>query len=226
MKRRWEKYLEDARTLPSDAAIGWRNDGWRGVWDALALRSVYRIFRRGRLVVYAQPVAGVRDIPPPPGVTLSMLAEADWPALERFLTVRDYQRFRTLHAHGHRGILAWREGTPIGYAWVALRIEPSVTQCPLPLPGHAAYLWDLFVTPPERSSGVGSALASARLRVARECGRAEGWRMIEESNRASLRTLAKSAGTTRVVGVMIFRKIGARMDARFERMPGVAGRPA
>jgi GNAT superfamily N-acetyltransferase len=219
MTGRWQKYLEDALTLPFDAARAWQNDRWRGVWDAIAIRSVYRFFRSGRLVVYAQPVGAARDIAAPPGVSLIRLQDGDWPALERFLTARDYQRFRELHARGHRGIVAWRGRTPIGYAWVALHIDPVVTECPLPLPDHAAYLWDLFVTPTERSSGVGSALASARLRAAREWGRTEGWRMIEASNHASLRTLAKSAGATHVIGVMRFRKIGSRMHAHFERTP-------
>lgn len=217
MTSRWAKYLDDLRTLPGDAAIGWRNERWRGVWDALALRWVHRVFRRGRLVVYAQPVDTARDIAAPAGVTLTLLGEGDWSAVAALLTGRDLERFLRLHDGGHLCILAWRDALPIGYAWVALRMSPEVSQCPLPLPAHAAYLWDLYVVPTERRSGVGSALASARLRVARERGYTEGWRMIEESNHASLRTLAKSGGTTRVVGVMKFIKVLSRMRARFVR---------
>ncbi|MBA3496964.1 MAG: GNAT family N-acetyltransferase [Gemmatimonadales bacterium] len=142
------------------------------------------------------------------------------------MTARDLERFRSLHEHGHLCTIAWRGDRPIGYAWVALRMEPTVTQCPLPLPAHAAYLWDLYVTPAERSSGIGSALASARLRIAREHGREEGWRMIDESNHASNRTLAKSGGGTRVVGIMRFTKLFSRMRGQFQPAAGGAGATA
>jgi GNAT superfamily N-acetyltransferase len=83
------------------------------------------------------------------------------------------------------------------------------------LPSHAAYLWDLYVVPEERSSGVGSALASARIQVAKERGFREGWRMISPTNAASLRTLAKTGAHTRVVGEMKFIKLFSGIHSRF-----------
>jgi GNAT superfamily N-acetyltransferase len=212
---RLDKYLADARSFPADAALAWRHERWRGVWDALAPRSVHRVFRRGRLTVFAQPLAAAREVPPPPGVRLAPLAEENWPALQEVVTRRDLERFRRLADLGHLCILAWRGSRPIGYAWVALRMEPEVSLCPVPLPADAAYLWDLYVVPAERSSGVGSALAGARLRLARERGYRVGWRMIERSNHASLRTLVKSGGTARVVGEVRYVKLLSRMHTRF-----------
>lgn len=212
---RLQKYLDDLRTLPVDVRVGWRRERWRGLWDAIAPRTLYRVFRRGRLVVYAQPVTDAREIPPPVGVAIAQLTEADLPAFAAILTRSELERFRVLLSHGHQGLGAWRDGRPVGYAWVALHVGPEVTQCPLPLPPHAAYLWDLYVMPMERSSGIGSALASARLGVARAHGRREGWRMIERTNRASLATLARSAGTTSVVGEMRFVKLLARLRGEF-----------
>jgi GNAT superfamily N-acetyltransferase len=211
----WRKYARDVRTLPADAALAWRLERWRGVWDTLAPRSVHRVFRRGRLTVFAQPLTAAREIPPPPGVRLAPLAEQDWAALGGLVTRRSLERFRVLASRGHCCILAWRGARPIGYAWVALRMEPEVSLCPVPLPTDAAYLWDLYVVPAERSSGVGSALAGARLRVARELGYREGWRMIEPGNRASLRTLVKSGGTARIVGEVRYIKLLSRMCTRF-----------
>ena len=211
----WHKYARDLRTFPADAALAWRHEGWRGVWDTLAPRSLHRVFRSGRMVVFAQPLTSAREIPPPQGVTLALLREQDWPALGQLVSQRDLERFRLLTGRGHVGIVAWRGARPIGYAWVAVRMEPEVSSCPVPLPAHAAYLWDLYVVPAERSSGVGSALASARLRIARERGYREGWRMIARSNRPSLRTLVKSGGTTRVVGEVRFVKLMSRLRTRF-----------
>jgi GNAT superfamily N-acetyltransferase len=98
---------------------------------------------------------------------------------------------------------------------VAERLGPDVTVCPLDLPQEAAYLWDLYVIPSERGSGVGSALASGRIRIARERGYGEGWRMISPANAPSLRTLAKSATHTRKVGELRFIKILSRVYSRY-----------
>ena len=209
------KYVDDLRTFPGDAAIGWRREGWRGIWEALASRSVYRVFRRGRFIVYDQPLDAARELPAPAGVTLALLSDQDWPALGRLVGRRDLERFRLLHDHGHLCAVAWRGERPVGYAWVALRMEPAVTECTLPLPSGAAYLWDLFVVPEERARGVGSALARERLRLARAHGRAHGWRMIAPDNHASVKTLSRSGNTTRVVGEVRYVKILSRMRSRF-----------
>ena len=128
---------------------------------------------------------------------------------------RNLTRFRALIAAGRHAVVAWRGSEPIGYGWVATSVGPDVTSCPLELPPDAAYLWDLYVIPAERSNGVGSALASARIKVARECGFREGWRIISPDNAASLRTLPKSGAPTRIVGELRFIKILSRVHARF-----------
>jgi GNAT superfamily N-acetyltransferase len=212
---RFSKYLDDWRTFPADAALGFRKEGWHGVWLAFAPRSVYRIIRFGRLVVFAQPVDQL-DLPMPSGVTIRPLREADWPALGTLMGERELNRCRILVGAGHAGLIAWREGRPIGYAWVAARLGPEVTACSFPLPSYAAYLWDLYVIPAERGTGVGTALAAARLRTARDWGFREGWRAIAPSNVASLATLRKSGGSsTRVVGEVHYLKVLSRMRTRF-----------
>lgn len=213
------KYVEDCRTFPGDAALAFRYQGWRGVWSVLAPRTIDRIFRTGRMLVFAQSLDTAPEVAPPPGVRIVPLDEADWPALATLATQRDLARFRGLKAAGRHGLVAWRGDRPIGYGWVAERLGPDVTASELALPAHAAYLWDLYVIPSERSNGVGSALASARVRTARELGFTEGWRMIEPTNGASLRTLAKTARGIRIVGELRYVKVLSRVRETF-----IAGR--
>ena len=215
IRRLLAKYVEDCRTFPRDAALAYGHNGWRGVWAALAPRTIHRVFRTGHQLIFAQLLDPPPDVAPPAGVHIAPLSEADWPALSNLVTQRDLARFQALMAAGRHGLVAWRGTQPIGYGWVAERIGPDVTACPLALPVHAAYLWDLYVIPSERSNGVGSALASARVRTARELGCSEAWRMIEPSNLASLRTLAKSANVTRVVGELRYVKVLSWVHARF-----------
>jgi len=215
LRRKLDKYLDDCRTFPDDAALAFRLEGISGVWDTLAARTIDRVVRSGHMVVFAQGLDSAPEIAPPPGVVIRPLAERDWPALGGIVTRRNLGLFRALLANGHHALVAWRGSQPIGYGWVAERVGPEVTACPLTLPPDAAYLWDLYVVPDERSNGIGSALASARIRTARECGFREGWRMIAPSNAASLRTLARSGTDTRVVGELRFIKILAKVHARF-----------
>jgi GNAT superfamily N-acetyltransferase len=215
MKILANKYVDDCRTFPGDAALAFRQQGLAGVWDALRQRTVDRIVAAGHLVIFAQSLDSAPEIPAPEGVVLRPLGSDDWPALSSIVSQRDLSRFRTLMAKGRHGVVAWRGSQPIGYGWVAERLGPDVTACPLALPADAAYLWDLYVVPGERSSGVGSALASARIRIARQRGYREGWRMIAPENAPSLRTLAKSARQTRKVGELRFIKILSRVYSRF-----------
>ncbi|HWN18849.1 MAG TPA: GNAT family N-acetyltransferase [Gemmatimonadales bacterium] len=209
------RYVEDCRTFPGDAALAYDHNGWRGVWDTLAPRTVHRLFRTNHVLIFAQSLDTAADVGPPAGVRIAPLGEADWSALSTLVTQRDETRFRALAAAGHHCVVAWRGSQPIGYGWVARQIGPDVAVYDLPLPDYAAYLWDLYVLPSERSNGVGSALASARMRTARELGFSEGWRMISPTNGASLRTLTKTAEGSRLIGELRYIKVLSRVQARF-----------
>jgi ribosomal protein S18 acetylase RimI-like enzyme len=211
------KYLHDLRTLPADAALAYRHEGVRGAWKALAARSLHRLIRVGRLIVFAQTLDAERDLRLPSGVTITTAMDRDCTVLATLVGQRELSRFEALLANGRHCLIAWRGNRPVGYAWVADEIGPDVTLWPFPIefPRSAAYLWNLYVLPSERSSGIGSALAEARLRLAREQGFHEGWRMVAPSNTASLRTVQKSARGARVVGEIRFVELLNRTYAQF-----------
>lgn len=209
------KYIQDCRTFPADAALAYRLEGIRGVWDALAERTVYRIVRTGRVLVFAQLLDSTPRISPPAGVVIRPPSDDDWPMLAGIVTQRNLARFRGLVLAGRHGLVAWRDRQPIGYAWVAQDMGPDVAAFPLSLPTYAAYLWNLYVVPCERSNGVGSALASARNRTALELGFREGWRMISPSNAPSLRTLVKTGTESRLIAQVRFIKVMGTVHSRF-----------
>lgn len=200
--------MSDIRSLPHDAVLAYRRGGRSDLLATLAHRSLYRVCRHGHLLIIAQALDSFRQVPPPPDVQISRATPEDLPALGTIVTRRELNTFARRIAEGVTGLIAWRAGLPIGYTWLTERLLPSVTPCPIPLPSHAAYLFDLYVLPSERSTGVGSALVSARLELARDLGFQEGWRMISPSNGASFRTLEKTAGSgARVLGEVRYVKL-------------------
>jgi GNAT superfamily N-acetyltransferase len=220
------KYLFDARTLPHDAWLAWQLEGWAGVWSEIRERTVYRVHRRGHFLVIEQDLSSFRAVPPPSGVGLGEVTEDEWPRLGEIIGSRKLVRYRANAARGRTCIAAWRGDRPIGYTWVSDRMEAEIEVYPLPLPEYAAYLWDLYVIPEERGSGVGSALVAARLDHALQRGFRTGWRMISPRNKASLRTLDKTSGPgTRVLGEIHFRKWLSRPRIDYRPASPDAGTP-
>jgi GNAT superfamily N-acetyltransferase len=206
------RWMGDIRTLPHDAALAYRRGGARDLWTTLAHPSLYCVCRHGHLLILAQPLDSFRRLPAPGGVRITEATGSDLPALEGMVTRRELKGFARRLDAGMVGLIAWRDTRPIGYTWVTKRLLPSFTPCFFALPANAAYLFDLYVVPQERSGGIGSALSSARLEVARAQGFEEGWRMIAPSNAASLRTAEKTGrGGTRVVGEIRYVKFLSKM---------------
>lgn len=215
---RFAKYARDLATLPEDAALAYRRGGLPELWQAVAERSIHRLVLWGRVLVIVQRLDEFREVAPPTGITIRRASEADLPALVEMMSRREVERFGDYVRRGRLCFVAWEGERPVGYAWNADRFssDMTVTACPLALPPTATYLWNLYVVPSRRGLGVGAALASARLRLARDRGLREGWTMIAPTNHASLRAVAKTAGpNTRVIGELRYLKLLTRVYGRF-----------
>ena len=184
------------------------------MYEAIATRTLRKVLRGDRMILFAQGLEDLPEVCSPDGVTVTRLQPRELPMLAYLASRRDLDAFRALLAAGRIGVVAWRGGRAVGYAWMAERLAADVTRCPIPLPEEAVYLWDLYVLPAERGRGIGSALAAERLAIARELGYREGWRMIAPRNLPSLRTL-RAGGSTRVVGEIRFVQLLSLLRARF-----------
>jgi GNAT superfamily N-acetyltransferase len=196
----------------------YRSGGLPDLWQTVAERSIHRLIRWGRFLVIVQRLDEFREVPPPPGITIRPATKADLPAMARSMARCDVERFAEYMARGRICFVAWEGERPVGYAWNADRVssDMTATACPLALPPTASYLWNLYVLPHRRGHGIGPALASARLRLARDRGLREGWTMIAPTNYASLRAVAKTAGpNTRVIGELRYIKLLTRAYGRF-----------
>jgi len=202
------RYWRDLVSFPGDAIHSWRMDGWRGVWAELADRTLHRVYRRGRMLVVEQPLGHLAPLRLPEGAEIREIRPDELECLRPLVTSRTLARFRSYMESGGICLVSWRRGVPVGYTWIAGRMLPGVESIPLDLPIDAAYGWALYVAPPERRSGVGSALVAARLQSAHRRGYRRAWRAIRITNRPAIRTLEKTdGGDARIVRDVSYVKL-------------------
>lgn len=220
------RYIEDARTLPGDLRLAWRLEGWRGAVLEIKDRTLHRVYRRGRFLLFEQELESLRLPPIPSGVTIRELTLDDLPEMRGVLTQRKLAKSRELFERGRICLGAWLHGALCGYTWISTRMEADAEFYTLDLPADAVYMWDLFVLPAVRGAGIGSALVGARLEHARALGYKKAWRMVSPSNRPSMRTFHKSAqGGFTLIGEMRSIKILSRAYTRLRPVPPGAVRP-
>lgn len=210
------KYVRDAVTFPRDAGRAWKHSGAPGLWREMRVRTLDRLSRRGLALLLEHVVADVPHLPLPDGVRIAPFAGPDWSAFLAIATPKRIARFRKRIARGRECLVAWRGERPVGFTWISTRMERDIESYPLPLPADATYHWDLYVASAERGTGLGTALAFARLHHAHDNKFRVGWRLIDIDNLASQRTAQKTATrSTRVIGEVRYLSIFGRSWCRF-----------
>ena len=111
----------------------------------------------------------------------------------------DWDQYRTAIANDHDLVLAMREGETLGWAWLGYdKVHLAPLGREILLPENAVYLYDAWVRPGERGSGIGTALVAARCTRAAERQATTLLTHVVEGNQAS-RSALESNGFS-VVG--------------------------
>lgn len=204
------------RSLPAfisefvrDSADAWGDHGLGGLIQEWREWIVFPVFRHGSLIVIEQDLEEDRPEPLSQDVTVYRKSDADnWSGFASIANRRMIARMRRALIRGRNCIVACRDGRIIGYTWISDRVDSDLELFPIPLPKDAAYGWNLYVTPVERNAGVGSALVTARLNLARQLGFRRMWRAIDAKNAPTVRTVEKTWGSgSRIVGKLKYVKI-------------------
>jgi GNAT superfamily N-acetyltransferase len=177
---------------------------------------VFPVFRHGKLIVIEQSLDEERPRHIPAGVSIAVKSDDDdWADFAAIANRRMIARMKRAAYRGRTCITARRGKEMIGYTWISDRIDADLELFPIRLPEDAAYGWNLYVTPRERSSGVGSALVSTRLNLARDRGFRSMWRAIDAKNAPTVRTVQKTWGRgSRIVGEMAYLRLFGRTRGR------------
>ena len=216
-------YWRHVADFPRDSRIAWRASGWSGLKNLLPYG---RIYRGGKLLVIEQDLEKVQSVTPPGDIEIELF-DGDVSRVSSILPTAKREVFKTRFAAGRRCLLAVRSSTVVGYTWLSPKIDTDIELLPLALPDDAIYLWELFVPRSQRGGGIGSALTSARLALAKEWGFRFGWRAVSPENKPSMRTVEKT-GSSQVLGELSWYQLFGRFRAkevRYGDKPILAGKP-
>ena len=215
---RLQKYVNDVRTLPRDMMGAWRVGGASDALLELRRRTVDRAGGYAHGLVIESDLSGLVKRPPGPGIEIEPFAGPDWSSLGGLLGHRIVAQCAAAAAAGRQCIVARRNGQILGHSWVSPAVEARHESYALPLPADAIYVWQTLVTREARGLGVGSALVSFELRLARDRGYRRSWTVIHPDNHASLRTMAAVA-PSQVVGRVTRLKVLSSMRSRYSAWP-------
>ncbi|MEO6210921.1 MAG: GNAT family N-acetyltransferase [Gemmatimonadaceae bacterium] len=208
------KYLHDVVTFPGDARHAWRTDGAHGLWTELAERTFYRLARGAHYNLYERDLATIRNVPPPEGVEVRMLALHEHAMLGALMT-------RRRRASLERGAVdrtvfaALRDGVIVGYSWWTPDFDSALDFSPLTLPPNAIFHGFVHVERAERHRGTASALFSAGERYFFERGTESCWFLIKSTNIAGVRTArGRWGGRSRHIAELSYWKLPFRTRRR------------
>ena len=214
----FRKYANDLETFPGDAARAWRSAGAAGVWLELRRRTFDRAGGFSRYLVIEADLSSIREIPMPDGIEIRPFKGPDWSLLGDLGGYRLTRCFARAAEAGRVCLVAWRGSTAVGYIWFSPKTEKCYENFDLSMPPDAIYLWQIQVARSERRRGVGAALGSFGLVMARGQGYRRSWMITRSDNLAAQSTIA-SLAPSRVLGSVNRIKVTSWMHTRFHVLP-------
>jgi GNAT superfamily N-acetyltransferase len=208
-----------------DSRRAWRTGGTRAVAREWREALIFPLIRHGQGTVVEHDLNHITPTQVPKGVEISIRSGGDSVAdFAHIANARTIHGFERALSRGRTCVTALRSGRVIGFVWNSLQIESDLEIYPIRLPPQTAYGWGPYVIPSERTRGVGSALVSARLELARSLDCMRSWRLIDADYTPIIRTLGKTLGPdARVVGEIKFVKILRWSFGRLDVRPTTGG---
>ncbi|MBE7552574.1 MAG: GNAT family N-acetyltransferase [Anaerolineales bacterium] len=136
-------------------------------------QTVTRIFytRLESVVLAKTLLPGEPPLPPLPDLIVRQLKNKEELALlDSWISPKEAIRFRQIFAAGDAAFVALHKGQLAGWGWIAYKIDPQTNRVHVPLAPGEATLYELFVVPAYRGTGVAQRLVASRLELLREQG--------------------------------------------------------
>lgn len=209
------RWLIRFRELIADWRHLIKRDGWKSLRSPILKDIVTLLCRRIKYVVLTLDLS--KDLPK---------LEAAQPVEVRFFRSSDLafvrEEFLPSEAHlcrrrlqaGHIGFVAVHQGRPVAYSWLCG--DMSLERVNMDLPPSHILATDSFTSPDFRKQGFQSAIASAKIRYARDAGYAKVIVYIDEGNAPS-RFIWENKLGSELTGRLVFQRVGFWRHTRYKK---------
>jgi len=182
-----------------------------GFWSAIPqiVQDISRIpFRHLKFFVFERSLSeAIPKINPQIELDIRPFEQSDLQFVKNMDRPSEARQCKRHLESGHKGLIAFNQGQPTGYAWGCAEVNPEVEKIPIQLEPGDVLCTDVFTNPPFRGKGVQTALSLARFQMFRDLGFSRAICYIEIQNGPSLAVWQRKLGGLKT-GSIDFLRIG------------------
>lgn len=203
---RLAEFLEDWNYLA-------RRDGWQATLPVIGQEIVKLPYRHLKFMVPACSLLELPDVQPKIALQIREFDLSDLALAREMNRPSEARLYARRLARGHKGLIAFHDGEPAGYAWGCAEIDPALERAYWELAPGEVFCVDAYTDPAFRGKGVQTALTLARFRFFRDLGYRRAVAFIEIHNHPSLAVWRKFG--SQIIGDIDFRRIGPWRRVRY-----------
>lgn len=186
-------------------------------------QDIIRIpYRHLKFFVFERPLDQVLpDLHPRITLEIRPINQLDLKLIEQMDRPSEARHSQLHLKSGHKGLIAFHQGQPVGYGWGCADVNPEIEKVPIQLEKGDVLCTDVFTNPVFRGQGVQTALSLARFRMFQELGFTRAICYIGIQNAPSLAVWERKLGGKKIE-VLDFVRIGPWYKVQFIKLdPGV-----
>ena len=189
-----------------------------GLWSAIPVigQEIARLpFRHLKFFVFERSLSEtIPEIHPQIELDIRPFEQSDLQFVKKMDRPSEARQCKRHLESGHKGLIAFFQGQPTGYAWGCADVNPEIEKVPIQLKLGDVLCTDVFTNPPFRGKGVQTALSLARFQMFRDLGFSRAICYIEIQNGPSLAVWQRKLSGLKT-GSIDFLRIGPWYRVRF-----------
>jgi GNAT superfamily N-acetyltransferase len=190
-----------------------RRYGWQATLPVVGQEIAKLPYRNLRFAVPACSLLELPDLQPKIPLEIREFKLSDLALAREMNRPSEARSYSRRLARGHKGLIAFHDDEPAGYAWGCAEIDPALERAYWELDPGDVFCVDAYTAPAFRGKGVQTALTLARFRFFRDLGYRRAVAFIEIHNHPSLAVWRKFRSET--IGYIDFRRIGPWRRVRY-----------
>lgn len=183
-----------------------QRNGWQSTLPVIGHEIIRLPYRHLRFAVPACSLLELPDLQPKILLEIREFKLSDLALARQMNRPSEARLYARRLARGQKGLIAFHEGEPAGYAWGCVEMDTTLERAYWELAPGDVFCVDAYTAPAFRGKGVQTALTLARFRCFRDLGYRRAVAFIEIHNHPSLAVWRKFG--SQMIGYIDFRRVG------------------